>query len=173
MKRVIILIFVMAVIAPASSVLAQNDLKFGHVNIDQVMSMMPERDSAREELEQYNQMLQQEMQVMQQEYTDKLQKYQENVDSYSRSGRQSREEELQDMQRRIQEFQTTAQEDFQQKQAEVLEPIINRIENAIKKVGEREGFIYIFDTSANTVVYKSDQSVDVTQMVQEELGVQQ
>ncbi|MFO8236314.1 MAG: OmpH family outer membrane protein [Bacteroidales bacterium] len=172
MKRLIVILFALAMIAPTTQLFSQNDLKFGHVNIDQIMSMMPERDSAREELQQYNQMLQQEMQVMQQEYTEKLQTYQENVENYSGSVRQSKEEELQDMQRRIQEFQTTAQEDFQQKQSEVLEPIIGRIEDAIKKVGEREGFIYIFDTSANAVVYKSDQSIDVTQMVQEELGIE-
>ena len=174
MKRIFVLIFAVAFLLPTSNLFAQgNNMKFGHINVQQLMSMMPERDSARQELQQYNQMLQQELQAMQQEYTSKLQEYQENVDRYSQSVRQSKEKELQDIQRRIQEFQTTAQQDFQQKQSEILQPIMKKIEDAIKKVGQEKGFIYIFDTSAGAVVYKNEQnSKNVMPLVKEELGIQ-
>lgn len=174
MKRIFVLIFVIAFLFPISNLKAQeNDFKFGHLNVQEVMDMMPERDSARQEMENYNQMLQQELQTMQQEYQKKLQDYQENVDRYSESVRESKENELQDIQRRIQEFQTTAQQDFQQKQNEIMEPIMEKIENAIEKVGEEQGFIYIFDTSAGAVVYKNDNnSKDVAPLVKKELGIQ-
>ena len=173
MKRLVLIILTVALIIPSTEIFSQkSDLKFGHVNVQQLMGMMPERDSARQELQQYNQMLQQEMQAMQQEYTQKLQNYQENVENYSESIRQSKEQELQDMQRRIQEFQSTAQQDFQQKQSEILQPIMEKIENAIQTVGQRNGYIYIFDTSAGAVVYKSEQSEDVMPLVKKELGIQ-
>ncbi len=173
MKRFLFIVLTIALIIPSTQIFAQkSELKFGHVNVQEIMSMMPERDSARQELQEYNQMLQQEMQAMQQEYQRKLQNYQENVENYSESIRQSKEQELSDMQRRIQEFQSTAQQDFQQKQAEILQPIMQKIENAIKRVGQRNNFIYIFDTSAGAVVYKSEQSKDVTAMVKQELGIQ-
>jgi len=94
------------------------------------------------------------------------------VDTYSRSVRNSKEKELQDIQRRIQEFQTTAQQDFQQKQSEIMQPIMRKIENAIKNVGEEQGLIYIFDTSAGAIVYQSDQSENVMPLVQKEIGLQ-
>lgn len=174
MKKICVLIFAIVFLLPTSNLIAQgNDFKFGHVNVQEIMSMMPERDSARQELQEYNQMLQQELQTMQQEYQRKLQNYQENVDSYSESLRNSKEKELQDIQRRIQEFQTTAQQDFQKKQSEIMQPIMRKIENAIKKVGQEQGFIYIFDTSAGAVVYKDDKhSKNVAPLVKKELGIQ-
>ena len=173
MKKICVLIFAVAFLLPLSNINAQeNDFKFGHVNVQEIMSMMPERDSARQELQEYNQMLQQELQTMQQEYQNKLQSYQENVDTYSRSVRNSKEKELQDIQRRIQEFQTTAQQDFQQKQSEIMQPIMRKIESAIKKVGEDQDLIYIFDTSAGAVVYKDEKnSKDVSSLVKKELGI--
>jgi outer membrane protein len=173
MKRFgIVFLTVTLIISSVQAFSQKTDLKFGHINVQELMSMMPERDSARQELQQYNQMLQQEMQAMQQEYTQKLQNYQDNVENYSQSVRQAKEQELQDMQRRIQEFQSTAQQDFQQKQAEVLQPIMQKIEDAIKRVGQKHGYIYIFDTSAGAVVYKSDMSEDVMPLVKQELGIQ-
>jgi len=174
MKRLFVLIFAVSLLIPTSSILAQgSDLKFGHINVQQLMSQMPERDSARQELQEYNQMLQKEMQTMQNEYTQKLEQYSQNQQTYSELVRKSKEQELQDMQRRIQEFQSTAQQDFQQKQAEVLQPIMQKIENAIKAVGQKHGFIYIFDTSAGAVVYKNEEnSKNVLPLVKEELGIQ-
>lgn len=174
MKRIGLLVLAVAFLLPTSDLFSQgNEYKFGHVNVQQLMSQMPQRDSARQELQEYNQMLQQELQTMQQEYQSKLQKYQENVDTYSKSLRQSKEKELQDIQRRIQEFQTTAQQDFQQKQSEIMQPIMQKINNAIRKVGQRQGYIYIFDTSAGAVVYKDDKnSKNVMPLVKKELGLQ-
>ena len=112
------------------------------------------------------------MQTMQQEYTQKLQDYQEKREQFSQLVRKSKEQELQDMQSRIQEFQTTAQQDMQQKQQELLQPLMQRIDNAIKQVGDDNGYIYIFDTSAGAVVYKSEQSENVMPLVEEELDIQ-
>lgn len=173
MKRFIGAIFILGLLFNTTTSFAQNkELKFGHVNFQEIMSMMPERDSAQQELQEYNQMLQREMQNMQNEYSQKLQKYTDNQDSYSDLVRKSKERELQEMQRRIQEFQSTGQQDFQQKQSEVLQPIMQKIENAVKRVGEKHGFIYIFDTSAGGVLYKSEQSENLLPMVKKELGIQ-
>jgi len=174
MKRIGLLILAVALLLPSSDLFSQgSDYKFGHINVQQLMSMMPQRDSARQELQEYNQMLQQELQTMQQEYQSKLQDYQENVDTYSQAVRKSKERELQDIQRRIQEFQTTAQQDFQQKQSEIMQPIMKKINEAIRAVGEENGYIYIFDTSAGAVVYKDEKnSKDVMPLVKQELGLQ-
>jgi outer membrane protein len=157
---------------PAIGMAQSQDLKFGHINVSELMGMMPERDSIRQELQDYQKMLQQEMQTMQQEYTQKLQDYQEKREQFSQLVRKSKEQELQDMQSRIQEFQTTAQQDMQQKQQELLQPLMQRIDNAIKQVGDDNGYIYIFDTSAGAVVYKSEQSENVMPLVKEELDIQ-
>ncbi len=172
MKRFVLSLLIIAFIFPVMSKAQTSELKFGHINVQELMSMMPERDSIRQELQDYQNMLRNEIQTLQKEYTNKLQKYQENQGSYSQLVKQSKQRELQDMQQRIQEFQSTAQQDFQQKQQELLQPLMSKIDSAIREVGEKHGYIYIFDTSAGAVVYKSQQSENVMPLVQEELGLQ-
>jgi len=173
MKKITLAILAIVLILGISNAKAQkNVLKFGHVNTQELLSMMPERDSAYQELKEYSQMLQQEMEAMQVEYNNKVQAYLEKQESYSDLVRQSKEAELQEMQRRVQEFQGTAQKDYSQKESEILQPIMKKAEDAIKSVGEKNGFIYIFDISTGTVVFKSAQSIDVLPLVKEELGIQ-
>jgi outer membrane protein len=172
MKRVVLSLLLIAFVFPAVSFAQSQELKFGHINVSELMSMMPERDSIQKEMQEYQKMLQREMQTMQQEYSQKLQQYQKNRSNYSEMVRKSKEKELQQMQGRIQEFSSTAQQDMQQKQQELMEPLMNKIENAIQRVGEENGYIYIFDTSAGAIVYQSDQSENVLPLVQKELGLQ-
>jgi len=172
MKRIIVSLLLIAFIFPAVSQAQTGELKFGHINVSELMGQMPERDSIRQELQNYQQMLQQEIQTLQQEYTNKLQQYQENQQDYSDLVRRSKEQELQDMQRRIQEFQSTAQQDFQRKQQELLQPLMEKIDKAIRDVGEEKGYIYIFDTSAGALVYQSERSENVMPLVKQELGLQ-
>lgn len=172
MKRFVLSLLLIAFVFPAVSFAQSQDLKFGHINASELMSQMPERDSIRKELQEYQKMLQNEMQTMQQEYTSKLKQYQQNRSQYSQLVRKSKEKELQDMQQRIQEFNSTAQQDMQQKQQQLLQPLMKRIDSAIRTVGEQNGFTYIFDTSAGAVVYQSEQSENVMPLVKEELGIQ-
>lgn len=166
-------ILLIAVLISASGAFAQkSDLKFGHINSNELLSLMPERDTARQELQNYSRMLQQELEAMQVEYQNKVNAYLEKQETYSQLVRQSKESEIQEMQRRVQEFQMTAQEDLQQKEQELFTPIMEKANNAIEKVGKANGFIYIFDISGGSVVYFSDQSVNILPMVKKELGIQ-
>lgn len=170
MKRTLGLILI-AVLVSASSVFAQN-YKFGHINSNELLSVMPERDSAMAELQKYSQMLQQEMEAMQVEYQNKVNTYLEKQESYSDLVRQSKETEIQEMQRRVQEFQSTAQQDYQQKEAEIFQPIMDKAQAAIEKVAKANGFTYVFDLGAGSLVYFSDQSIDVLPLVKKELGIE-
>lgn len=170
MKRIFLVALVACLFFAAGNVNAQ-DLKFGHINTAELLQQMPERDSARVKLQNYSQMLQQDMETLQVEYQKKVQTYLEKQEAYSDLVRQSKEQELQDMQRRIQEFQQTAQQDYAQKESELLQPIMKKAEDAINRVGEANGFIYIFDISAGNIVFHSTKSVDVLPLVKKELGL--
>jgi len=164
-------ILVLAVLVSGSSVFAQ-DLKFGHINSGELLSVMPERDSARLELQNYSQMLQKELETMQVEYQTKVNAYLEKQESYSDLVRQSKEAEIQEMQQRIQGFQQTAQQDLQQKEGELFQPIMDKAQVAIEKVAKANGFIYIFDLGAGGVVYFSETSIDILPLVKAELGIE-
>lgn len=164
MKRIAI-IFIALFVGVAT--FPQN-LKFGHVNTEKVFESMPEKNTVVKELEQYRRQLEQQLMSMNRELEEKYNDYIENAENLSRSIRQVREEELQNLQRRIQVFQMSANEDIQEKEQELLEPLFNKINNAISKIGEEGGYIYIFDEAA--FHYNSPQSVDLTQEIIEYLN---
>ncbi|MDA3780268.1 MAG: OmpH family outer membrane protein [Bacteroidales bacterium] len=173
MKKTVLTILSIVLLFSINSAKAQkNVLKFGHINTQELMTLMPERDSAQQELKDYSLMLQQEMEAMQVEYNKKVKEYMEKKETYSDLVRQSKESGLQELQRRVQEFQSTAQKDYSQKESEILQPIMKKAEDAIKRVGENNGFVYIYDISTGTIVYKSAQSIDVLPLVKKELGIQ-
>lgn len=171
MKRILGILLIVVLVS-GSSVFAQKaDYKFGHINSNELLSVMPERDSARIQLQNYSKMLQQEMEAMQVEYQNKVNTYLEKQTTYSALVKQSKETEIQEMQRRVQEFQSTAQQDYQQKEAELFQPIMDKAQAAIEKVAKANGFTYVFDLGAGGVLYFSSQSIDILPLVKTELGI--
>ena len=83
--------------------------------------------------------------------------------------KQIRQQELQEMQQRIQLFYQTAEQDIQKKQQELLTPVHEKMTKAIKTVGEREGYTYIFDSAA--MVHIGADVIDATPAVKKEVGI--
>ncbi len=150
---------------------AQN-LKFGHINSQELLALMPERDSAQLILENYAQQLEDQLEVMQVEYNNKVQQYLAEQENYTNLIKQTKEQELTDMQERIQNFQATAQQDIQQKEAELIQPIIDKAEKAIQDVAKEQGFTYIFDLARGTILYFSETSQDILPLVKAKLNIQ-
>jgi outer membrane protein len=78
--------------------------------------------------------------------------------------------EIQDMQQRIQNYSQTAQGQLQQKQAEVLKPVYDKAQKAIEDVAKEKGLLYVFEV--NSLLYKSNESLDVLPLVKTKLGIQ-
>ncbi|MFW6267768.1 MAG: OmpH family outer membrane protein [Marinilabiliaceae bacterium] len=145
------------------------ELKFGHLNVQKVISELPEKQSADKELRSEAEQLQQQLQVMREELDQKYSNYMEQRDTMSKLVRSTREKEIQDYDQRIQNFNQMAQESLSEKEEELLQPIIDKVERAIQAVGDEEGFIYIFDVSSQMILYNSDQSVNCEDMVKAKL----
>lgn len=169
--RKIILLAALAV-AAATGASAQQTYKFGHINGQELLAMMSERDSAEARYMAYGKDLEEQIEIMQVEYNNKLQAYQQKAKTWSDAIREAKEKELQDLGQRIQEFQVTAREDLQKRQMELLKPVIDKAASAVKKVGKDNGFTYIYDVSNAALAYWStEQSIDITDLVKKELNI--
>jgi len=171
MKRTIVILMIVALAGMGLSVQAQN-LKFGHINSQELLKAMPENDSAQAQLQRFAQQLQDQMDELQVEFNKKLQDYQSQQDQLTDLIRKTKEQELANLQKNIQDFQTAAQQEMQKKQQELLQPIIDKANNAIKEVARENGFIYIFDTAGGLILYYSEKSVDILPMVKKKLGIE-
>lgn len=145
--------------------------KFGHINVQELISLMPERDSAEIRLRAYGKDLSEQIEQLQVEYNNKVQNYLQKKDTFTPAIREMREKEINELEQRIQEFQQTAQQEFQRMQGELMRPILEKADAAIKKIGKANGFLYVFDVSAGSVVYFSDASTDIMPLVKKELNI--
>ncbi len=171
MKRSIVFLMIVALAGMGISLQAQN-LKFGHINSQELLKAMPENDSAQAQLQRFAQQLQDQMDELQVEYNRKLQDYQAQQDQLTDLIRKTKEQDLIDLQKKIQDFQAAAQQEMQKKQQEMLQPIIDKANNAIKEVARENGFIYIFDIAGGTILYYSEKSVDILPLVKKKLGIE-
>ena len=85
--------------------------------------------------------------------------------------KQSKEKEIVDLESRISAFQANAETEFEQKRAELLAPLLDKIQKAIDAVGKEKGFTYILDVATGTTVFIGDGAVDVTKDVKGKLGI--
>ena len=143
--------------------MAQAQVKIAHVNTAEILDAMPDKAKAEKDLEKYYGELQSQLQTMAQEYQTKMQDYEANQSTMSNLVKQSKEKEIIDIQNRIQQFQN--------KRAELLKPILDKIQTAINAVGKEKGYTYMLDLATGAAVYVSDDAIDATKDVKAKLGL--
>ena len=162
MRKLVKLLFAVVLTMGVSCGVNAQSVKVGHVDSASIMEIMPERTQLEQELQTYAAELQSEIQAMYAEYQSKAQDYQANEATMSNLIRQSKEKEIVDLEKRIQEFQSNAEIAMQNKQVELLNPIIEKVQNAVNAVGQEQGFTYILDKSVGAVVFIGDNAIDIT-----------
>jgi len=155
----------------ASTGQAQN-MKFGHINSDELIRALPEFDTANANLEKFRQELVNALELMTVELNNKSDAFTKESKNLSELVRQNKEQELIDMNRRIQEFQANAQEQLQNKQIELFQPIYTKVDKAIKDVGKENGFLYVFDVAKGSLLYFDEtKSTNVLALAKSKLGL--
>jgi outer membrane protein len=166
MKNVILMLVFTAAMAVGNTAHAQ--LKIGYVDYVEILNLLPEKGEADRKLEKYARDLESQRREMEQEYTQKLEKLQAQADTLSPMILQIRAKELQDLESRINAFSQAAQQDIVNKREELYNPIIDKIDAAIKAIAEEGGYKYILD--ASTILYGAE-SENVSNRVQKKLGL--
>lgn len=149
---------------------AQGTLKIGYIDSNKLIGMMPASDSAQAQYKAYGASLQKQLQAMGQEYQTKIQEYQSNQGTMSDLIRQTKQKEIADIQKRIQDFQANADQDMQKKQAELFQPIVEKVKKAIEAVGKEYHYTYILDVSTGTVLFY-DNGDNIMPLVKKKLGL--
>lgn len=169
MKRLIKLTLAAALILGSTSLFAQ---KLGRVNLEEIITVMPEYKEMLTNMETYSKDLRDNLETIQVEMNTKYNDYQKNKDSYTEATRQLKERELTDLQTRLQEFYQNAQEDLNRKEKELTDPIVAKAQEAIRKVAQRDGYTAVFNTVIPAMVYYDEAAMtDLNPAVRTELGV--
>ena len=174
MKRFISIAVLIIVIALAGQSAMAQSFKFAHINNDELIQSMPEYDSATVKLEKFRKELVNALELMSVELNTKNEAYQKDAKNLSDIVKQTKEQELGDMNKRIQDFQNNAQQQLQSKQAELFQPIVAKVDKAIKDIGKENGFLYVFDVSlskATLLYFDETKSTNILPLVKTKLGL--
>lgn len=167
MKKTLIAI-VVCLMAFAGSASAQKNVKLGHVNSQELLQIMPGRDTAQAILQKEASEIESNLKTMQAELERISNDYMQNQAGWTELIRNTKQSEIRDMQARIQGFYENAQKQMQDREAELTKPIVDRAKKAIEDVAREGGYTYIFDGAA--LLYSQD-SEDIMPMVKKKLGL--
>jgi outer membrane protein len=148
------------------SSIAQN--KFGYIDSQELLMLMPERKTAETEVQNFAKSLEAQLGSMTAEYQESVQEYQANEATYTDLVKQDKVAEITGLEQRIQTFQQNAQQSLQQKEQELLEPILSKARKAIEDVAAEGKFTYIFDKSQGSILYAKE-SENILPLVKKKL----
>ena len=175
MKKLMKLALVAVLALSATTVFGQ---KFGRVDLAAILPNMPEYQEAITNLDAYGKDLQDQLEQIQVEFNTRFAEYEKSVATLTDSIRQLKEQELQQLQQRFQDFQQIAQQDMQRKEAEIMNPIYAKADEAVKKVAAAGGYVAVFSTagdqpsSAGLAYFDPALLTDLTGAVKKELGIE-
>jgi len=166
MKKIIFLLAIGLTIG--FGVKAQSQKKTGYVNSQELIETMPEAIKADSLIRKYSKDLETQLKTMGTEAQTKYADYTANSKTWSDAVKEVKEKELNDLQNRMQEFQQSADDKISKKRQELLKPVLDKAQKAIKDVGTEGGYDYIFDGAS--ILYAKD-SENILPQVKAKLGI--
>lgn len=170
MKKIIIT--TLFLLLPA---MAMAQLKIGIMSPDDVLDAMPEAAQVQQQLEQYIQERQNAFQTRYQDWINELTEYSEQVEAgvLNEQEQARQEESLMELQQELNSFQNRIQNQIQQRQNDLFNPLLIKVEDAMAEVSEELGLDFVLNRTSNTgdpiVYFASQRASDITERVIEKL----
>lgn len=155
-------------IALPCSALAQ---KFGVVDVQAIFQAMPESAAAQTQLTEASKKYEDEFAKLNEEMNKKVTEFQtlSKDTTTPESIKQRRMEEMQELDNKIQQFRNTAAQDLQRQQEQLMAPIEQKINDAVKAVGQEGNYTFIIQNGV--ALYNGVTVEDVTPAVKTKLGI--
>ena len=143
--------------------------KIAHIDVQALLTDMPEMKAAEAELTKLSKTYETDIRTSMQELQTKAALYEKEGPTQTEEVNIQRTQELQGMQQNIQQANQVAQQELSKKRMEILEPILQKANDAILKIGKAQGFDYVLDSSAGSGVLLAT-GKDLLPEVKKELG---
>ena len=149
--------------------------KIGYISLDYILAQMPEAKQVETELTatktQYDNMYQ----AKAKDFQAKLADYEKNGASMDAVIKADKEKELQGLQAQIQEFGQTSQTSLQKKQAQLLQPLLKKIEDNMHAAAKENGYAFVFNYDAGQgttpIVLHAPDDANISDLILKRMGV--
>jgi outer membrane protein len=143
--------------------------KLGYIDSQRILMTYSAAVDAQKKLEGERNAASEELQRLQDEFRTSQQQLEKQSMLLTEEKRSEREGELQNLLIRIQQFQQDKEQELMKRRDELLQPVYQSINNAIKKVSEEGGYDFVFD--AVNLMHAKEQ-YDLTDKILEVLNQQ-
>jgi outer membrane protein len=145
------------------------EVKIAFVNTQEIFMAMPEVSDMEKKMADLQESYKKELSQMEEEYKKKYSDFIAQQDSLTENIKIRRMQEVQDMQQRMDNLVQVAQQDVAKQQQELIKPIQEKIQAAIKSVGDEKGYTYIL--TPEILLYSGSSATDATPFVKDKLGL--
>jgi outer membrane protein len=146
--------------------------KLGRVNFTELYQLAPEADAAREQITAMQNEAEETFNTMVEEYNTKATQYQQKNATWTAAIKEAKEKELVDIQNRVQQFQQSFSQELQQKQAELMSPIMEKAQKAVQDLAKAQGIVAVFDTGS-ALYFDEAAVVDLTPAARKAMGIKE
>ncbi len=153
-----------------------SQVKIGYANLEFILRSLPEAQQMNREVEEYQKVLEEQIAAKQAYYQSLLEDYYDKEQKgFAESLLNSMREQIISLEQEIQGDAANAEAKLAALSAQKLEPITQKIIDAINEVYEDENYTYIFnsaDGTGNSIVLKGPEGDNLTFRILKKLGVE-
>ncbi|MCS7163032.1 MAG: OmpH family outer membrane protein [Bacteroidia bacterium] len=151
-------------------------LRIGYTNLELVLSYMPEAQQVEQQLRSYERKVIEQLNIKQSYLQTKVEEYTElkQQGKLTAAQEEERRKEIMKLDEEIKRFQEESEQSYLKKKAELLQPIIEKLQKAITELATAEGYDYILNNSNATgvaFILHGPKADDVTDRLLRRLGI--
>ncbi|MFV0418217.1 MAG: OmpH family outer membrane protein [Dysgonomonas sp.] len=171
MKKIILVSILALSLLFVESAAAQTVHQIAFVNTNELLEAIPEKVAATNSINELNQKYKDELQVMQNDYNKKYTDFISYQTSMAEGVRNRRMQELYELEAAINKFMKVAQQDIDDQERILIEPLRKRVKDAIYQVGVEHGFVCIYDLANPAIAFVTPDATNANSLVKQKLDI--
>ena len=168
-KKIILATGLLFLTLASNAVKAQ---KTGHLNFQEIVTLMPEYANAATEYEIYQADLEDQLKMIENDALakQKLLETESKKPAPSKLRMSAYQRDLESLQQEYGYLQQTIQDSLKAKMAALVAPIKKKVEEAVSEIAKEQGYTHIIDNTYGTLIY-SDPLYDISELVKKKLNI--
>ena len=160
------LFIVLLALTTAMPTMAQSELKYGYLSYESVLQAMPEYATMQDSMATLRQKYEAEQKRVEDEFNKKYEEFVVQQNELASPIRMKRQAELQEMMEKNIAFKEEARRLIAEAEQKAYGPIRERLDAAVKTIGQQKGYAFILNTDNAAVPYiNPQQGEDITDAV--------
>ncbi len=145
--------------------------KVGTVDIDFIISKMPELPQVNENLREYGTGLEKQLQDKMTTYQNMLETYNASVDTFTPQQMQDKQSEILVLEEEITKFRQNGIQLIRLREDELKRPLYQKIGQSLEKIAKAQNYTQVLSVGDNNAVIYLDPALDLTLAIIADLGI--